>query len=122
MWCFCVRNAFKTKGPPENNPNSVSKLIPGQEDKPKNILDKSFSEKRSFVFRHKQPCKAPIMWSPAHPTSQVLGTACVSQTSGGVWDSSINIGTAEEEKCPEDTGWELGALSHDWLFLSIVQD
>lgn len=34
--CFCVRNALKTKGLPDNNPNSVSQLIPGQEDKPKN--------------------------------------------------------------------------------------
>lgn len=122
MWCFCVRNALKTKCLLENNPNSVSKIIPGQEDKPKNILNKSFSGKALFVFRHKQPCQTPIIWPPAHPTSQVLGTACVSRPSGGVWGSSINTGTAEEEKCPEDIGWELGALSHDWLFLSTVQD
>lgn len=54
MWCSCERNALKTKGLHDNNPNSVSKLIPGQEAKPKNILKKYFLEKALFVFRHKQ--------------------------------------------------------------------
>lgn len=52
MWYFCVRNALKTKGLPDNNPNSVSKLIPGQEDKLKNILKKCFLEKALLVLRH----------------------------------------------------------------------